>query len=143
MNPKPLPPAEMEILQFVLDNSPVTVRTVADHFAEVKGLARTTVLTVMERLRRKGYLNREESGAGNLYSLRTPKVEVQRGMIADFIDRALGGSVSPFVAYLADRTELDQREMEEVSRLLGKLKALQPTTAAAQDETGNQEGGDA
>jgi predicted transcriptional regulator len=133
----------MEILQFVLDNAPVTVRSVADHFAETKGLARTTVLTVMERLRRKGHLKREKGEAGYLYAPKTPKAEVQRGLIADFVDRALGGSISPFVAYLADRAVLDQREMDEVNRLLEKLKARHNDAGAPSDETDDSEGGKA
>jgi predicted transcriptional regulator len=111
----------MEILQFVLDHAPVTVREVADHVAETKGLARTTVLTVMERLRRKGRLKREEGPAGYLYSPIEPKSDMQRSLVAEFVERSLGGSVSPFVAYLADRPELSPAEIDELNRLVAKL----------------------
>jgi predicted transcriptional regulator len=131
-----IPPAEMEILQYVLENAPVTVRAVADHFGETKGLARTTVLTVMERLRQKGHLKRDEGPAGYLYSLDKPKPEVQRSLIAQFVERSLGGSLSPFVAYLADKAILDEAEMNEVNRLLKKLEAMDQASAATQDKTG-------
>lgn len=71
-------PAEREILQYVLENAPMTVRTAADHVGHTKELARTTALTVMEKLRQKGHLKREASAAGYLYSPGLPKAEMQR-----------------------------------------------------------------
>ncbi len=53
--------AEMDILRYITDHHPVTVRQVADHVSETKGLVRTTVLNVMERLRQKGYLARKKA----------------------------------------------------------------------------------
>src|SRR5438309_1554535 len=54
------PPAEreLEILGYVADHAPVSTREVAERFGEPNGLARTTVATLMERLRKKGYLTR-------------------------------------------------------------------------------------
>ena len=44
---------------FVGDHHPISVGEVAEHFANTTGQARTTVLTTMERLRRKGHLSRK------------------------------------------------------------------------------------
>ncbi len=55
---------EMQVLRYVGEHHPVSVREVADHVAATSGKARTTVLTVMERLREKGYLvHRKKGGA--------------------------------------------------------------------------------
>ena len=45
---------ELAVLQYVQDNFPITVREVSDHFSEF-GKARTTILTVMERLRSRSF----------------------------------------------------------------------------------------
>jgi len=129
----------MEILQYVLENAPVTVRVVADHFGQTKGLARTTVLTVMEKLREKGHLKREASTGGYLYAPNVPKAEMQRNLIATFVERSLGGSLSPFVAYLADRAVLNDAEMAEVNRLLQKLERGERAPDRSDDE---KQGGD-
>jgi len=131
---KNITPAEMEILQYVLENAPVTVRVVADHFGQTKGLARTTVLTVMEKLREKGHLKREAGAAGYLYAPNVPKAEMQRNLIATFVERSLGGALSPFVAYLADRAVLNEAEMAEVNRLLQKLESGERTPDKSDDE---------
>lgn len=115
--------AELEILQYVLDRHPVTVREVAEHAAETKGYARTTVLTVMERLRQKGYLGRRKVGGVFQYRPKLRKSELLEHLIGDFVDRVLGGSVSPFVAYLAQSPELADEELARLKSLVRELEA--------------------
>ncbi len=117
--------AELEILQYALDRSPVTVRDVAEHAAETKGYARTTVLTVMERLRKKGYLSRRKVGGVFQYRPKLPKGELLEYLIGDFVDRVLGGSVSPFVAYLAQSRDLTDEEFTRLKQVVRELEARQ------------------
>src|SRR5207249_331104 len=52
---------ELEVLRFVAEHAPISVGEVAERFGEPRGLARTTILTVMERLRKKGFLTRSKA----------------------------------------------------------------------------------
>jgi predicted transcriptional regulator len=115
--------AELEILQYALDRHPVTVRQVADHAAQTKGYARTTVLTVMERLRKKGYLSRRKVGGVFQYRPKLPKGELLEHLIGDFVDRVLGGAVSPFVAYLAQADDLTDQDLARLKQVVGELEA--------------------
>lgn len=114
--------AEMEVLRFITEKHPVSVRTVAEHFTETKGLVRTTVLNVMERLRKKGYLVRRQEGGIFQYSPRLAKGELLRNLVRDFVSRSLGGSVSPFVAYLAEEAEMSEEEIAELRKVVRELK---------------------
>ena len=113
--------AEMEILQYVADHQPVSVGDVARDVAESKGLVRTTVLNVMERLRAKGYLVRRRSEGVYKYSLRVPKAELLRSLVRDFVHHMLGGSVSPFVAYLAEEADMSAEERQELRKVVSEL----------------------
>ena len=59
---------EIEILRFIGDHHPISVGEVAEYVANTTGQARTTVLTTMERLRRKGHLSRKRSKGVYRYS---------------------------------------------------------------------------
>jgi predicted transcriptional regulator len=114
---------EMHVLRYVAENHPVTVRQVADHVASTSGKARTTVLTVMDRLRHKGHLIRRKKGGVYRYSPRRSHTDLLRRLVAEFVREALGGSVSPFVAYLAEDANLSAEQLRELSRLVADLEA--------------------
>ena len=113
--------AELEILRFITEKHPVSVREVAEHFGETKGLVRTTVLNVMERLRKKGFLVRRQTGGIFQYSPKLAKGELLRNLVRDFVSRTLGGSISPFVAYLAEEAEMTNEEIAELRKVVREL----------------------
>jgi predicted transcriptional regulator len=115
----------MEVLAFVLDHAPVSLREAADHFAEPAGLARTTVHTVLERLRKKGYLDREQLDGVLKYRPAVERSALINGLIAQFISARLGGSISPFVAYLSQAKGLPQNEIDELKALVKQLEERQ------------------
>jgi predicted transcriptional regulator len=113
--------AELRILEYVADHQPITVAETAKHFAATAALARTTVLTVMEQLRRKGYLTRKKLKGVYHYAPKISKEKVLRTVVRDFVDGALGGSLTPFVAYLAEQTELSDAHLEELKTVVHQL----------------------
>lgn len=122
--PKPLPTGsqELALLRYVAEHGPLTVGRVAETFGAEHGLARSTVLTVMERLRRKGHLGRRRVKGVYVYASALDKAGVLRGAVGQFIDRALQGSLSPIAAYLAERDEVTDEELRELQRALKALK---------------------
>jgi predicted transcriptional regulator len=114
---------ELELLRYVAEHSPASVRDVLDGYGAPRGLARTTVLTVMERLRRKGYLTRSSHAGVYKYSPKVSSTEVMRSVIRRFVEKTLGGSVSPMVAYLAQESQLSDEDVEELMRVVEELKS--------------------
>ena len=121
--PRYFSPAEWELLQYILEHHPITVREVAAQFAETHGHARTTVLTMMERLREKGYLTRRKVNGVNRYSPSESKPDLLQGLVRDFVQKALGGSVSPFVAYLGKEAQLNRTELNQLKQLVQQWEA--------------------
>lgn len=115
--------AEWELLRYVADNSPVTVRGVADHAAETRGLARTTVLTMMERLRKKKLLTRRKVGGVFEYSSTRPPDQLIQSRVQAFVEHTLAGDLSPFVAYFSSATDLSDRELEQLKQLVRQLES--------------------
>ena len=120
---------ELTLLRYVTDHAPVTVREAAAKFGEPHGLARTTILTMMERLRTKGYLTRVKDAGAFEYVPVVAKKELMQGLVHDFVEKSLGGSLSPFVAYLTEAQRLSERELSDLRRLLD-TKSAESTKAA-------------
>ena len=113
----------MELLQAVERLQPVSVRALAEHLAETTGQARTTVLTMLERLRTKGYLSRKKIKNVNHYSTRVAMKDILPQLVADFVQRTLGGAVSPVVAYLQNKETLSREEIQELKALVNELES--------------------
>ena len=113
---------EMDLLKFVSENSPITVREVALHFEREKSLARTTILTVMERLRKKGFLGRSKVDGVFKYTAKFQTGDVISSKISDFVERTLGGSVSPLIAYFMSSSDLTEKEFSQLTELAQKIE---------------------
>jgi predicted transcriptional regulator len=114
--------AEWEILRYVIEHHPATVREVADHAAETRGQARTTILTVMERLRKKGYLARRKLDGVYQYSPKVPVSEILQNFVKQFVETTLHGAVSPFLAYLSKTADVSDKEFDELKQLVNDLE---------------------
>ena len=128
--------AEMDILRFIGNHHPATVRQVADYLAEAKGQTRTTALNVMERLREKGHLAREKGEDGVYrYLPSVPKAQLMESLVRDFVNEALGGSLQPFVAYLAQTPkQISDAEIDTLKRLVQTLEAQKAESTESKEE---------
>jgi predicted transcriptional regulator len=112
---------EFALLRHVADAGTASVGEVAESFGAPRGLARSTVLTMMERLRKKRYLVRRLANGIYQYRARISSAELLQGAVGRFVERHLGGSVSPFLAYLSEETELSDEELRELEDVVAKL----------------------
>ena len=124
--PRTVGDQELALLRYVGDRVDATVGEAAAGFGQPRQLARSTVLTMMERLRKKGYLGRRlVAGVYRYAPRRSPDSAVGRA-VESFVERALGGSISPFVAYLAERQALSEAELAELETVLARLRRRRP-----------------
>ncbi|HWM89836.1 MAG TPA: BlaI/MecI/CopY family transcriptional regulator [Thermoanaerobaculia bacterium] len=123
MSGKSIGDQELVLLRHVAEVGPVSVGQVAESFGAPRGLARSTVLTMMERLRQKGHLEREQVAGVFHYRAASSPVELLRGAVESFVEKTLAGSVSPFVSYLTERSEVSDDELAELEQLVDRLRS--------------------
>jgi predicted transcriptional regulator len=118
----PVGDQELALLRFVAEQGPLSVGAVVESFGVEQGWARSTVLTVMERLRRKGYLVRRRVEGVFRYSSPLGEDELLRGVVRSFVTTTLGGSTSPFVGFLVERADVSDDELEQLQQLVRRLE---------------------
>ena len=116
---------ELALLRHIAARDGVTVGEAVDEFGASRGLARSTVLTMMERLRRKGYLSRRMMDGVFRYRASASPADLLRDAVQRFVERSLDGSVSPFLAYLSEAPELSDEERQDLERIVARLDAAQ------------------
>jgi|APCry1669189883_1035261.scaffolds.fasta_scaffold80445_2 predicted transcriptional regulator len=119
---QPLGDQQLDLLRYLADHGPITVGEVYKGYGNPKGLARTTVLTVMEKLRTKGYVSRRKIKGVFYYSAKNDHNVILKDLVADFVQKTLGGSLSPFVTYLADTGKLSETQLEDLKKMVDDLE---------------------
>jgi predicted transcriptional regulator len=113
---------ELEVLNVIWENPACTVADVAGRLSH-RQYARTTILTVIQRLHAKGLLRRRKEAGVFRYSATQPRKQVLSRLIARFIENFLDGSPAPFVAYLTEARNItpgQRAALEEIVRDLEK-----------------------
>ncbi len=113
---------ELMLLRYITDRSPVTAGEVSAGFGEPSGLARSTVETMMERLRKKGYLARSREEGVFRYTTTIAPQELMTGLVRQFVEQTLAGSLLPFVNYFSQQNRLSAAELRELERMVEKLQ---------------------
>ncbi|CTP92425.1 BlaI/MecI/CopY family transcriptional regulator [Xanthomonas sp. CFBP 8703] len=123
MRRKSIGDQELALLQYIGEQGEASVGEVAAGFGETRGLARSTVLTMMERLRAKAYLRRRQVQGVYRYAATSGQDDVVRSAVGSFVEKTLQGSVSPFVAWMSQRAEVSDDELAELEALVAKLQS--------------------
>src|SRR5688572_14094208 len=122
MRRKSIGDQELALLQHLGQRGEASVGEVAAQFGEERDLARSTVLTMMERLRAKRFLRRRRLDGVFRYSV-AGGGDAMQGVVGAFVERTLQGSVSPFVAWMSERGKVSDEELAQLEALVEKLQS--------------------
>jgi predicted transcriptional regulator len=112
---------ELKLLQFITEHGPMTVREAAERFGRDQEIGLTTVQQMMERLRKKQLLDRDHREGAWVYRAVESRETMLKGVVQDFVERTLGGSLEPFALYLADRSAVSPEHLAEIREMVDRL----------------------
>lgn len=98
-----LPELELECIKVLWDNGALTVRGVRERLLLRRPLAYTTVLTVLDRLARKGVVSRRKSGRAHLYDAVYTQVAAREAALGRLLEHYFGGSHELLLEHLTPR----------------------------------------
>jgi predicted transcriptional regulator len=101
-----------------------SVRDILDEFPHA---AYTTLMTTMERLHRKGVLERRKDGRAFLYRPVSSRDEMETGLVARALEPLLrSGSAQPILSCFVDEVSRhDERLLDELERLVREKRRQQ------------------
>ena len=97
------PPLELLCLRTLWSLGEASVKDVQAVVAESRPLAYTTIMTVLERLLRKGRLTRRKAGRAFLYAPVASRDEMRQLAVRELIDAFFDGKPEHLLAYLQMR----------------------------------------
>ncbi len=100
--PAHLTPGEFELMEILWLLGEGSVKDVLDRVDPGRQLAYTTVMTVLDKMRRKGLLKHRKRSKAFLYSPAVGRPEVLAAALDDLIDTYFGGSRSDFLRFATE-----------------------------------------
>lgn len=119
----PASDAELEVLKVLWAHGPGTVRDVeAQLRRRRRRLAYNTVLTLLSRLRDKGYVASDRSGAAHVFRSIVSRDELLSHDLAALSDRIGDGTASPLVHALVRGTRFSPEDIARFRKLLDDIE---------------------
>ena len=115
--------AELEILQILWADQPLTVREIHEMISQTKNVGYTTVLKQMQRMEaEKDLLTRYKEGKVHYYSAAIHKSDVQTSSLNRFVDAVFNGSTSDLIMHALGNESTSKEELETLEKWLKEQK---------------------
>lgn len=118
----PVSDAELEVLKVLWASGPATVRDVAAALRrQRRRLAYNTVLTLLSRLREKGYVAADRRDTAHMFRALVTRDELLGSSLVALADRICDGTASPLVHALVRGQRFSPDEIKHFRKLLDDL----------------------
>jgi len=114
---------EMDVLQILWQYGPSTVRFVHDKLNEQKeAVIYTSTLKLMQVMKEKGMLGRDESSMKHVYTAALKEDDVKGNMLGRFVDSMYNGSPSSLMVALLGNNKTSAEELQKIKDLLNNME---------------------
>jgi len=109
---------QLAVMRVLWQKTRATVAEVQEALEAERGLALTTVATVLTRLEKAGLVSHRPSGRHYVYRPLVSEEQVRRSMISALAERLFEGDVAALVSHLVSAREIRPGDLARVKQLL-------------------------
>ena len=113
--------SELQILNFLWDKGPSSVRDIHSALSEKRELYYTTALKTMQLMAEKGMLTRDTTQRSHIYHVNINKKDVEKNLIDKLANTIFKGSASQLIMSALGHSKPSKDELEEIKALIKKL----------------------
>lgn len=121
MSPKhSLGDVQLAIMRVLWQHGEAAVAEVHEALRDERGLAPTTVATMLVKMEKKGVVTHRAIGRRFIYRAAVSESEVRRSMVGELTDRLFQGNVAALLSHLLSEHDLDTDELAQVRALIAQ-----------------------
>ena len=120
--PRQLGDLQLAILRVLWRRGEATASQVHSDLLAERGLAPTTIATMLSKMEKKGVVTHRSEGRQYVYRACLEPDEVQRSMVSEFVERLFQGDSAALVNHLIEEHEIDRDELDELKRLVERRR---------------------
>ena len=121
---------QLAILRVIWDRSEATVQDVWEALHAERGLAQTTVATMLSRLERHGVVTRRAPPQSRQYHYHAAVTEreVQHSMVGELTERLFDGDVIALVQHLLTGEDVSPGDIAKIRDMIERVETNAPET---------------
>jgi len=104
------------IMAVLWERGEATTAEVHDALRTERGLALTTIATMLRKMEEKGVVAHRAEGRQFVYHPTVTRGEIQTSMVGELVERLFGGDATALAAHLVSEHEVDAEELAELRR---------------------------
>lgn len=118
MNKKQLGDLQLAIMRVLWGAGEASAADVHRTLWEERGLAPTTIATMLVKMEKKGVVTHRSEGRRYVYRPTVTESDVTRSMVGQLADRLFQGDVGALVTHLLSEHEIDAAELAELRGMI-------------------------
>ena len=108
------------IMAVLWSRGEATTADVHEALRDARGLAFTTIATMLRKMEDKGVVAHRAEGRQFVYRPTVSEDQVRRSMVGELVERLFAGDPKALVAHLVSENEIDAAELDELRRRLAR-----------------------
>jgi BlaI family transcriptional regulator, penicillinase repressor len=109
---------QLAIMRVLWNRGEATVAEVHETLEPERGLALTTIATMLTKMERKGVVEHRAEGRRFIFQPLVSESQVRRSMVSDLTSQLFLGDVTALVNHLLSEHEIDARELAQLRELI-------------------------
>ena len=118
MNKKQLGDLQLAIMRVLWGSAEASASDVHRALWDERGLAPTTIATMLVKMEKKGVVTHRSEGRRYVYRATVSETEVTQSMVGQLAERLFQGDVHALVSHLLSEHEIDPTELAELKDLI-------------------------
>ena len=119
---------QLAILRVLWDRGEATVQDIWEALHAERGLAQTTVATMLSRLERRGVVTRRAQSRQYRYRAAVTEREVQHSMVGELTERLFDGDVTALVQHLLSGDDMSPGDIAKIRDMIERVETNAPET---------------
>ena len=116
---------QLAIMRVLWSRGEATASEVHASLLEERGLALTTIKTMLRKMDEKGVVSHRVDGRTFIYSPAMAEADVKDGMVDYLVQKLFAGDGAALVNHLIDAGDIDAAELNELRRRLARIEGDQ------------------
>ncbi|MBC7855573.1 MAG: BlaI/MecI/CopY family transcriptional regulator [Pirellulaceae bacterium] len=114
-----LTPVQFEIMQLIWNSAEgMTIGEIWDAIRTGRDVSRTTVLNLVDRLEKRGWLKRRKDQGVFRYAAAVQRLSVETQLASDFVQEFFDGSAANLVMSLLGSQRISKADIQRLKRLM-------------------------